>query len=174
MNFLKKAVNSAKNGIELETLKYERGNLKKQIKHLETKISTYHQQTELKKTLVEGLEKIDQTFEQVSTMCNLNNVNTTTNNQTTQPSAKANSGANDQDEDSDNGVEDIEDPDSFENIQKASHTLLKSHRDEFRIIVDKLNIMISTGVDKYQAEIDKKRKRIEEINKRLSVIRSKN
>lgn len=167
MNFIKKAVNKATSGIELETLKLERGNLKRQIKHLEDKIKTYHQQKELQKTMIEGLDKINQTFEQVTIMCSSNNVVTT---QTTPTTTSISTNT---DVDSDDGVEDIEDPDSFENIQKASHSILQAHKNEVKNIVDKLTIMVASGIEKHQADIDKKNKRIEEINKRLSILRSK-
>ncbi len=180
MNFLKNVVNKASSGIELERLKYERGNLKKEIRHLEAKISSWNQQTELKRTLVEGLDKINQTFEQVTIMCASNNLITTANTSnsatTSTPSASASATATstNPDNESDDGVEDSVDPDSFENIQKASYQSLQSHRDDIKNIVDKLTIMLASGVDKIQSDIDKKKKRIEDINKRLSVIRSKN
>jgi hypothetical protein len=178
MNFLKNVVNKASSGIELERLKYERGNLKKEIRHLEAKISSWNQQTELKRTLVEGLDKINQTFEQVTIMCASNNLITTANTSnsatTSTASASASASSNNPDNESDDGVEDSADPDSFENIQKASYQSLQSHRDDIKNIVDKLTIMLASGVDKIQSDIDKKKKRIEDINKRLSVIRSKN
>jgi hypothetical protein len=184
MNFLKNVVNKASSGIELERLKYERGNLKKEIRHLEAKISSWNQQTELKRTLVEGLDKINQTFEQVTIMCASNNLITTANtsnsattstaNTSTATTSTASATSTNPDNESDDGVEDSADPDSFENIQKASYQSLQSHRDDIKNIIDKLTIILASGVDKIQSDIDKKKKRIEDINKRLSVIRSKN
>lgn len=164
MDFLKKTANKLSSGIELEKLKFERGNLKRQIRHLEVKISTHNQQMELKRTLVEGLEKVNQTFEAVTIMCASNNVISASGTKPQNTNTDA---------DSDDGVEDTEDPDSFENIQKASYASLQSHKDEVKQIIDKLTIMLASGVDKHNAEIEKKKKRIEEINKRLSILRAK-
>jgi len=158
MNFLKKTANKISSGIELETLKFERGNLKNQIRHLEEKINTYHQTIELKTHLQTLFEALNAT---VHTPVIIAGATTTVSNKKTQ------------DNDSDDGVDDEEDPDSFENIQKKTYNTVKTAHENVREIVEKLNHINAVGIDKYNADIDKKKHRIEEINKKLAVLRGK-
>lgn len=46
MNFIKNTVKKASNGIELETLKYERGNLKEDIRNLREKLANNEKSTD--------------------------------------------------------------------------------------------------------------------------------
>lgn len=159
MNFLKKTANKISNGIELETLKFERGNLKNQIRHLEDKINTYHQTIELKTHLQTLIDTLNTTV----------NVPVIIAGATSSVSGKNKKNDND----SDDGVDDEEDPDSFENIQKKTYYTVKTAHQNVSEIVEKLNHINAVGIDKYNADIDKKRHRIEEINKKLTVLRGK-
>jgi hypothetical protein len=161
MNFLKKTANKISNGIELESLKYERGNLKNQIRRLQAKIESYNQTLELKSQLQ---MLIDVLTHNVETPIILAGARANTSSEKRQQT----------DGDSDDGVPDEEDLDSFDNIQKKSYTIVKSSHDEIKTIIEKLNIILVPGVDKHNAEIDKKKQRIEEINKKLSALRAKN
>jgi len=157
MNFLKKTANQISNGIELETLKFERGNLKNQIKNIERKIEDHNKTNELKNHLELLLTSLKQSME---TPIILSGSVVTASNSI-------------KDDDSDDGVEYVDDPDGFASIQKKAYVSIKSNYDEMQTSIEKLNIILAIGVDKYNAEIDKKRQRIEEINKRLSKLRGK-
>jgi hypothetical protein len=158
MNFLKKTANQISNGIELETLKLERGNLKNQIKNIEHKIEDHNKTNELKNHLELLLSQLKQSMETPIILSG---------------SIVTGSTNSIKDDDSDDGVEYVDDPDGFASIQKKAYISIKSNYDEMQTIIEKLNIILAIGIDKYNAEIDKKRHRIEEINKRLSKLRGK-
>lgn len=161
MNFLKKTANKISNGIELENLKYERGNLKNQIRTLQAKIESYNQTLELKSQLQ---MLIDVLTHNVETPIIVAGARART------PSEKRQQQT---DDDSDDDVPDEEDLDSFDNIQKKSYTVVKSSHDEIKMIIEKLNIILVPGIDKHSADIDKKKQRIEDINKKLTALRAK-
>ena len=101
--------------------------------------------------------------------------------QPTQPKPIKKDGEESDDEDV--PVELEEDPNSFESIQKSLHTILNKNqedikslnknREEFKILVDKLNLILADGVEKHKVEILKKQGRIDKINDRLKVLRGK-
>ncbi len=192
MNFLKKTATAIGNGIELEGLKSERAKLKKEIEKLQSKCDTYSQQITLKNTLNDFINQVNITIDALiefeknnSSHINLTKPieqpKPTQSAQPTQPKPVKKDGEESDDEDV--PVELEEDPNSFESIQKSLHTILNKNqedikslnknREEFKILVDKLNLILADGVEKHKVEILKKQGRIDKINDRLKVLRGK-
>jgi hypothetical protein len=194
MNFLKKTANAIGNGIELESLKSERAKLNKEIEKLQSKCDTFNQQITLKNNMNEFINQVNLSLD---TLIEFEKINSTQINltkpveqpksvqQTQKNSAKKE--AEESDDETDVVVELEEDPDldpdSFDSIQKNLHIVLNKNqeyikslnknREDFKILVDKLNLILADGFEKYKAEILKKQARVDKINDRLKVLRGK-
>ncbi len=203
MNFLKKTASAISNGIELESLKSERAKLKKEIEKLQTKCNTYNQQIELKNTLNEFMGQINASFDVLVQFekNNFDKINLTKGvepvksvqsaqpSQTVKQTQPTQSDKKDKKDDEESDDEDVvveeieEDPNSFESIQKNLNIVLNKNqedikslnksREEFKVLLDKLNLILADGVEKHQVEIIKKQGRIDKINEKLKVLRGK-
>ena len=175
MNFLKKTANAIGNGIELESLKSERAKLNKEIEKLQSKCDTFNQQITLKNNMNEFINQVNLSLD---TLIEFEKINSTQINltkpveqpksvqQTQKNSAKKE--AEESDDETDVVVELEEDPDldpdSFDSIQKNLHIVLNKNqeyikslnknREDFKILVDRLNLILADGFEKYKAEID--------------------
>lgn len=189
MNFLKKTANAIGNGIELESLKSERAKLKKEIEKLQSKCDTFNQQITLKNKMNEFINQVNLSLDTLIEFEKINSAQFNLTKPIEQPKLTQKNPAKKEGEESDDEIDTSmvveleEDPDSFDSIQKNLHIVLNKNqedikslnknREDFKILVDKLNLILADGFEKYRAEILKKQARVDKINDRLKVLRGK-
>ena len=175
MNFLKKTANAIGNGIELESLKYERAKLNKEIEKLQSKCDTFNQQITLKNNMNEFINQVNLSLD---TLIEFEKINSTQINltkpveqskpvqQAQQAQTKSAKKEGEESDDETDVVMELEsdpdldldpDPDSFDSIQKNLHIVLNKNqeyikslnknREDFKILVDKLNLILADGFE---------------------------
>jgi hypothetical protein len=154
MNFLKNTVKKAANGVELETLKFERGNLKEDIRKLREKIAIHDKKYILKTTLSDASTDILRILTTLSPECSVENV-------FKEDTIKSEKSDHDQT------------TMSYTECLRISHKSLNSSYDELKNIIEKLEKELIMGTERYIMDIDQKTARISVIDDKLSVLRGK-
>jgi len=156
MNFIKKTVKKAANGIELESLKYERGNLKEDIRKLREKIANYEKKERLKTLLTNANVDILRILSSLSPECNVENA------------------LKDEPKDTeDTAHQEQEKPLTYKDCLRISYNSLNSSYDELKNIIEKLEKEVMMGTERYTMDIEKKTSRIATIDEKLSGLREK-
>lgn len=154
MNFIKNTVKKASNGIELEALKFERGNLKEDIRKLREKIANHDKKLRLKTILTDASADILRILTTLSPECNVENVF----------------------KEDTIGTEKAEDDQStmpYTECLRVSHTTLNSSHVELKRVIEKLEKELMMGTERYHMDIEKKTSRISAIDDKLTVLRGK-
>jgi len=155
MNFIKNTVKKASNGIELEALKFERGNLKEDIRKLREKIANHDKKMRLKTILTDADADILRILTTLSPECNVENVFK----EDTMDIEKTES-------DQDAAM-------PYTECLRVSHTTLNSSHVELKRVIEKLEKELMMGTERYHMDIEKKTSRISAIEDKLTVLRGK-